>query len=220
MQLILLGPPGAGKGTQASFLMRQYGLAKLSTGDMLRVAAASGSELGNHLKDVMASGGLVEDETMIRLIRERIDQQDCEKGFILDGFPRTLAQAEALDDMLATIGRELDAVIELNVDDETLIKRISGRFSCAHCGEGYHDVFKQPNTPGVCDVCGSAEFSRREDDKAETVAKRLESYNRQTAPLLPYYEQKGLLYQVDGMAEVATVTRQIASVLASTARPS
>jgi adenylate kinase len=213
MNLILLGPPGAGKGTQASHLQKTFGLAKLSTGDMLREAAASGSELGNHVKGIMAKGALVDDEIMIGLIRERITQPDCQNGFILDGFPRTLAQAEALDVMLKQVGTPLDYVIELEVQDDILVERISGRFSCAKCGEGYHDTHKQPATRGVCDACGSTEFSRRADDKAETVAKRLEAYHAQTAPLLPYYESQGVLASVDGMADIAEVMGQIEAIL-------
>ncbi len=213
MQLILLGPPGAGKGTQAAFLMREHGLAKLSTGDMLREAAASGTELGNELKAIMASGALVDDDTMIRLISHRIKQADCIPGFILDGFPRTLAQAEALDETLAEIKRSLDYVIHLVVDDAALVERISGRYACAKCGEGYHDSFKQPSKDGVCDICGATEFIRREDDRAETVAKRLQAFHEQTAPLLPYYRDKGILQEVDGMAAMDEVTQAIATII-------
>lgn len=213
MNLILLGPPGAGKGTQASTLQKEYGLAKLSTGDMLREAAASGSELGNHVKDIMARGALVDDQIMIDLIRERIAQPDCQSGFILDGFPRTVAQAEALDIMLKEAGSPLDHVIELGVQDDILVERISGRFSCAKCGEGYHDTHKQPKVRGTCDACGSTEFSRRADDKAETVAKRLDAYHAQTAPLLPYYKARGILATVDGMAEIGDVMEQITAIL-------
>jgi adenylate kinase len=213
MHVILLGPPGAGKGTQASFLMREYQLAKLSTGDMLRAAASYGTELGNHLQHVMSSGALVEDQLMIALIRERIKQPDCDRGFILDGFPRTLAQAEALDVMLAEEQRELDHVIELEVNNAALVDRISGRFACANCGEGYHDTHKPTLEEGVCDVCGNAEFTRRADDKAETVAKRLEAYHAQTAPLLPYYNQRGILRTVDGMAHIGIVTGEIATLM-------
>lgn len=213
MQLILLGPPGAGKGTQASYIAEEYGLAKLSTGDMLRAEVASGSALGKKLQEVMSAGQLVDDELMISLIRERIAQPDCAKGFILDGFPRTLAQAEALDVMLEEVGRELKHVIELEVDDEALVERISGRFSCAKCGEGYHDSFKQPKTPGVCDACGATEFTRRADDKAETVGARLHAYHGMTAPLLPYYEAKGVLKTVDGMAKIDHVRAAIKQVI-------
>lgn len=213
MNLILLGPPGAGKGTQASHLQKTFGLAKLSTGDMLREAAASGSDLGNHVKEIMTCGALVDDEIMIGLIRERIAQPDCETGFILDGFPRTLAQAEALDLMLTQVGTPLNFVIELEVQDDILVERISGRYSCAKCGEGYHDIHKQPSVAGVCDACGSTEFTRRADDKAATVAKRLEAYHAQTAPLLPYYESQGILVSVDGMADIGVVMGQIEGIL-------
>lgn len=215
MNIILFGPPGAGKGTQADFLQKNYGLAKLSTGDMLRAAAASGSEVGKQAKDIMAKGQLVPDDLIVGLIRDRIKQADCKMGFVLDGFPRTLAQAEALDGMLAAEKKHLDQVIELKVDDEKLIERITGRFSCAKCGAGYHDSFKKPKKPGICDECGAAEFTRREDDKAETVIKRLEAYHRQTAPLLPYYRQKGLLTPVDGMADITEVTEQISKIITS-----
>ncbi len=213
MQLILLGPPGAGKGTQAAMIGQEYALAKLSTGDMLRAEVASGSALGKKLQEIMSAGQLVDDELMVSLIRDRITQPDCEKGFILDGFPRTLAQAEALDLMLTDVERELDHVIELEVDDAALVERISGRFSCAKCGEGYHDSFKQPKKTGICDVCGSAEFSRRADDKAETVSARLHAYHGMTAPLLPYYESKGVLKTVDGMADIESVREAIRAVL-------
>jgi adenylate kinase len=213
MNLILFGPPGAGKGTQADFISQHYGYAKLSTGDMLRSAVASGSELGKQVQDIMAKGQLVPDETMIGLIRDRIRQPDCNNGFILDGFPRTLAQAEALDDMLGLEKKHLDHVIELKVDDKKLIERITGRFSCAKCGAGYHDSFKQPRKAGMCDECGAGKFIRREDDNASTVTKRLEAYHRQTAPLLPYYQKEGVLRSVDGMASIDSVTRQINGVL-------
>jgi adenylate kinase len=214
MNVILLGPPGAGKGTQAEYLNSKMGLCKLSTGDMLRAAVASGSDIGMQAKDLMAKGQLVPDAIMITLIRERISRDDCKNGFILDGFPRTVAQAEALDSMLAEEKKTLHAVIELAVDDARLIERITGRFACAKCGAGYHDRFKQPKKAGVCDVCGSTEFSRREDDNAETVSKRLENYHRQTAPLLPYYRVQGVLQTVDGMAEINEVIRQIDKIVA------
>ncbi len=215
MRLILLGPPGAGKGTQAKRLEESRRLVQLSTGDMLRAAVASGSALGQQAKRVMEAGELMPDEIIIDMIAERIDQPDCRNGFVLDGFPRTTRQAAALDDMLARKNAGLDAVIELAVDESALIERISGRFSCAKCGAGYHEKFQRPKVDGVCDVCGSTEFSRRKDDNAETVAARLEAYRGQTAPILPYYEERKLLRRVDGMAEVDEVTRQIEAVLAA-----
>lgn len=213
MNLIMFGPPGAGKGTQADYLSQKYNYAKLSTGDMLRAAVASGSELGKKAKSIMEAGQLVPDELMVDLIRNRIKEADCQNGFILDGFPRTRAQAEALDEMLSAEGKSLDHVIELKVDDQKLVERIVGRFSCKKCGAGYHDSFKQPKQEGVCDACGSTEFSRRDDDKEETVSKRLKAYHDQTAPLLPYYAQKGVLATVDGMADIDAVTAQIEQIL-------
>jgi adenylate kinase len=213
MNLILLGPPGAGKGTQARRLQDGHGLIQLSTGDMLRAAVASGGDIGNQVKAIMERGELVSDDVMIAMIKDRIQEADCADGFILDGFPRTTAQAEALDEMLADMGRELDNVVEMRVDDLALVGRITGRYSCAKCGAGYHDDFQKPATEGVCDSCGSTEFSRRKDDNAETVTSRLEAYHAQTAPLLPYYDGKGVLAGVDGMAEIDEVTLQIEAVL-------
>lgn len=213
MILILLGPPGAGKGTQADAIAADYGIPKLSTGDMLRAAAASGSELGRHVQAVMSAGKLVEDDIMVSLIRHRIRQADCARGFILDGFPRTLAQAEALTRMLAGEKLSLSAVLELEVEDKALIARICGRFACAGCGAGYHDHFKPTRVAGICDECGSKEFTRRKDDTAETVAKRLEAYHAMTSPLLPYYENMGLLRSVDGMQEIEAVRREIQNLL-------
>ncbi len=209
MNLILLGPPGAGKGTQARRLQESLGIPQLSTGDMLRALAVSGSELGIRAKGYMDAGNLVPDDVMIDMIAERIAGPDCRKGFILDGFPRTVAQAEALDEMLGRLKRKLDRVIEMTVDDDALVARITGRFACANCGAGYHDVFQPPRKAGVCDECGQTEFTRRADDTAETVRARLEAYHAQTAPLLPYYKKRGVLSSVDGMAEIDNVARQI-----------
>ena len=209
MNLILFGPPGAGKGTQAKRLQDSLGIPQLSTGDMLRALASSGSELGVKAKGFMDVGHLVSNDVMIDMIAERIDEPDCSEGFILDGFPRTVAQAEALDEMLESLDRKLDRVIEMTVDDEAPVKRITGRFTCARCGAGYHEVFQRPRKASVCDACGHSEFVRRADDTAETVRARLEAYHSQTAPLLPYYRKMGVLRSVDGMAGIDAVARQI-----------
>ncbi len=213
MELILLGPPGAGKGTQSKMLETRYGVAQISTGDMLRAEVKAGSPIGLEAKAIMAAGGLVSDNLIIRMIGDRITRPECANGFILDGFPRTVPQAEALDKLLHETAVDLDAVIELKVDEVVLVERISGRFSCSNCGTGYHEKFKQPKVAGICDVCGSTEFTHRADDKAETVHARLEAYNAQTAPILPYYKAKHRLFTVDGMAEMDEVERQIEAVL-------
>ena len=205
MNLLLLGPPGAGKGTQAQRLMARFDIPQLSTGEMLRAAVAEGSDLGNEAKAIMEAGNLVPDDLMIQLISQRIGGADCANGFILDGFPRTTPQAEALDAMLGERGLNLDKVISISVDEEALIERISGRFSCADCGAGYHDSFKQPKTEGVCDECGGTNFERRKDDNRETVMARLETYHQQTAPIIPYYKGDGRLAEVDGMADIDAV---------------
>jgi adenylate kinase len=209
MNVILFGPPGAGKGTQADLLNKKFNLAKLSTGDMLRAEAKADGIRAETLRAIMSSGQLVPDGMIIDMIRDRIKAPDCKNGFILDGFPRTLAQAKALDEMLVTEKTKLDFVIELKVDDKAMVARISGRYACAKCGAGYHDSFKQPKASGKCDQCGGMEFTRRDDDKAETVAKRLEAYHKQTAPLLPYYKEKGVLVTVDGMADIAHISTHI-----------
>jgi adenylate kinase len=208
-----LGPPGAGKGTQAKLLEEKRGFKQLSTGDMLRSAIAAGTEMGKKAKVVMDRGDLVSDDIVVSIIAERLDKPDVKKGFILDGFPRNQAQAEALDRMLDDKGLKLDAVIEMKVDDEELVQRIAGRYTCAKCGKGYHDTFEKPKKPGICDVCGSTEFVRRADDNAKTVRDRLQVYNKQTAPLVDYYGRTGVLHKVNGMADIPVVTRQIEDVL-------
>jgi adenylate kinase len=213
MNIILLGPPGAGKGTQAKRLEEKHGLVQLSTGDMLRAAIASGSEVGLRAKAIMDAGKLVSDEVMVAMIRDRIAEPDVARGFILDGFPRTVPQAEALDRMLEEVKQNLDRVIEMKVDNAALIDRVSGRFSCKKCGAAYHDRYNRPKAEGVCDVCGAREFVRRPDDNPETMKTRLSAYEAQTAPILPYYRGRGLLVSVDGMAEIDDVTRAIEAVL-------
>ncbi len=213
--LILLGPPGAGKGTQAQSLMTRHGLVQLSTGDMLRAAVKAGSEIGRKAESIMKAGQLVPDDVVTSLIESRLEFEAHAPGFIFDGYPRTQAQAESLDALLAKHGMKLDHVIELAVDEEALVSRISGRFTCARCNEGYHDTFKLPKIEGVCDVCGSTEFKRRPDDNADTVRARLAEYRGKTAPILPYYEAKGLVGRVDGMADIGEVSDAIEAIVAS-----
>ena len=213
MNIILLGPPGAGKGTQARMLEEKHGMVQVSTGDMLRASIKRGEPLGLEAKAIMEAGKLVPDDLMIRMIEDRIGRPDCAPGFILDGFPRTVPQAEALDRMLAAHGKKLDSVIELQVDEAALIERVSGRFTCASCGEGYHDKFRTPKQTGVCDACGGKEFTRRVDDNAETMKARLKAFRDQTAPILPYYREKGLLKSVDGMAPMPEVQNALVALL-------
>jgi adenylate kinase len=213
MNLILLGPPGAGKGTQATRLEKAYGIAQLSTGEMLRAEVEAGSEIGRKADGIMKAGQLVPDDVIIGIISDRLERDDCRSGFILDGFPRTVPQAEALDVMLTEKGLRLDHVMSIEVDDEAMIRRITGRFSCAKCGAGYHEEFQRPKTEGVCDFCGSTEFTRRADDNADTVRERLVAYHAQTEPIIDHYDKLGLLRRVDGMEPIDKVTDQLKAAI-------
>jgi adenylate kinase len=213
MDIILLGPPGAGKGTQAQRLVEHHGMRQLSTGDMLRETRKADTELGRKVADIMDTGGLVSDEIVSAMIDAKLADMGPDIGAIFDGYPRTAAQADQLDDILAKHGRKLDHVIELHVNEDALVERITGRYTCANCGEGYHDVFKQPAEAGVCDKCGSTEFKRRPDDNEETVRKRMQEYRGKTAPILPGYEERGIVSRVDGMASIEDVTSAIDAVL-------
>lgn len=213
MNLVMLGAPGAGKGTQAKRLEDMRGLVQLSTGDMLRAAVAAGTKLGQKAGDIMERGELVPDELVIGLISERMDKEEGGAGFILDGFPRTIGQAEALDELLKTRGDAVDRVVVIDVDDDALVGRITGRYTCASCGEGYHELFKRPKVEGVCDRCGSTEFKRRKDDTEEVVRERLKAYHAQTEPLVGYYTAQGKVRTVDGMADIATVQKEIDQAL-------
>jgi adenylate kinase len=214
--LVLLGPPGAGKGTQARMLQDRFGLVQLSTGDLLRAAVAAGTEAGRQAKAVMERGDLVSDEIVIAILRDRLAEEDCAAGVIFDGFPRTTVQAEALDTLMAETGRTITAAISLDVDDDAMVTRISGRYTCAGCGEGYHDSFKQPAKDGVCDKCGGTEMTRRADDNAETVGQRLKAYHAQTAPLIAYYDARGVLARADAMSAIGDVADQLNAIVSRT----
>lgn len=211
--LILLGPPGAGKGTQARMLEETFGLVQLSTGDLLRAAVAAGSEAGKAAKAVMKAGDLVSDDIVIAILGDRLTEPDCAQGVILDGFPRTTVQAEALDRLLSETGQQINAAISLEVDDNAMVTRISGRFTCGGCGEGYHNTFKPPATSETCDKCGSTDMKRRADDNAETVASRLVAYHAQTAPLISYYRDRGVLKPVGAMGEIEEIAGDLASIV-------
>ena len=216
--LILLGPPGAGKGTQARMLEDKFGLVQLSTGDLLRAAVAAGTEAGLAAKAVMEAGELVSDEIVINILRDRLQDADCAKGVILDGFPRTTVQAEALDALLAESGQKINAAVSLEVDDAAMVTRISGRYTCGGCGEGYHDSFKQPAKDGVCDKCGGTEMKRRADDNAETVGSRLVAYHAQTAPLVAFYDAANCLQKVDAMGAIDDIAGALSSIVDTATR--
>lgn len=213
VDLVLLGPPGAGKGTQARKLQERFGLVQLSTGDLLRDAVAQGTDAGIAAKTVMERGDLVSDEIVVAILRDRLAQADCQAGVIFDGFPRTAVQAEALDHLMAETGRGVGAAISLEVDDDAMVERISGRYTCAGCGEGYHDAFKTPANPDECDQCGGTVFTRRADDNAETVTQRLAAYHAQTAPLISYYGLQGVLRNVDAMQNIEQVEQSLTAIV-------
>lgn len=210
---ILLGPPGAGKGTQARMLQDKFGLVQLSTGDLLRAAVKAGTPAGKQAKAVMEEGGLVSDEIVLAILKDRLAEPDVQRGVILDGFPRTTGQAEALDRLLAEAGQKIDAAVSLEVEDAAMVTRISGRYTCAKCGEGYHDTFKQPARAGACDKCGGSDFTRRADDNAETVQTRLDAYHAQTAPLIAYYDRRGVLARVDAMGDIPAIATALGAIV-------
>jgi adenylate kinase len=214
MNIILLGPPGAGKGTQAAFLVEKYGMVQLSTGDILRAAVKAGTDVGKMADDIMKAGKLFPDELMAEILGEHMDAIPADKGLIFDGYPRTAPQVALLDGLLASRGRTLDHVIELVVDEDALVERIVGRYTCASCGEGYHDTFKQPKTDGTCDKCGAHEFKRRPDDNEATVRTRMAEYRAKTEPILPLYDARGLVSRVDGMEPIGEVTEAIEAIIA------
>lgn len=211
--LILLGPPGAGKGTQARMLEERFGMVQLSTGDLLRAAVAAGTPAGMAAKAVMEAGGLVSDEIVLAILKDRMSLPDVAKGVILDGFPRTAGQAASLDALLAEAGQRVTAAISLEVDDDAMIARVAGRYTCAGCGEGYHDEFKQPRSAGVCDKCGGTAFKRRSDDNAETARARLEAYHAQTAPLIAHYGRAGVLERIDAMGSIDAIAGELSRVV-------
>ncbi|WP_159805254.1 adenylate kinase [Litoreibacter roseus] len=213
--LILLGPPGAGKGTQARMLSERFGFIQLSTGDLLRAAVVAGTDAGKRAKSVMEAGGLVSDNIVLAILADRLAEPDCANGVILDGVPRTTAQAKALDTLLANAGQSIDAALALEVDDVEMVVRIAGRFTCGACGEGYHDSFKAPKVEGVCDCCGAQDMKRRADDKAETVMARLDAYHAETAPLISYYEQRGVLWRIRAMGDIDEIAAKITGVVAA-----
>lgn len=213
LNMILIGPPGAGKGTQAKFIQEEFGYIQLSTGEMLRAAVSARSEVGRQTKAIMERGDLVSDDLVIRIISERIDESDCRNGFVLDGFPRTVPQAEALDILMRNKEHSIDIVIELAAGEDELVARIAGRYTCADCDEGYHTTFKRPVVENTCDKCGSHDFKRRADDNEETLRDRFKSYDEQTAPLTEYYRRKGILHTVDAEPSIASVSGQLKEIL-------